>query len=219
MVDDTESGPKPLNKRQKSKIQTRQGVIDAGRELFVMGGYQAATVRDIAQRIRREDKPIGMSTGAVFANFEDKADLLFTIVKEEIGPHGSLLELAATKEGAVLDRIVSVCTTDFEFFSERLHLFEALAVLETDSSDEKNQRARSLTGHRREALWRIIETILRESGWNARHSQTIAECVLSIHLDRCRYQAIMSCNTKSYRLALKEQLSYILRASTLGLGV
>lgn len=57
------------NRRTRAKAQTYQRVLDAARGLFAAeGGYEAATIRDIA-------KAAGMSTGAVFANFEDKADL------------------------------------------------------------------------------------------------------------------------------------------------
>ena len=89
MVDQNESGEKSLNKRQQAKIRTRQKVLDAGRTLFMEGGYAKATIRDIA-------KGAGMSTGAVFANFEDKADLLLTIGREELQFHQELLERTAS---------------------------------------------------------------------------------------------------------------------------
>ncbi|MDP3402686.1 MAG: hypothetical protein Q8S35_01905, partial [bacterium] len=156
----------------------------------------------------------GMSTGAVFANFEHKADLLLAIVQEEFEEYGTLLEQAAAEEGAVLDRIVRVCTADFIFFNERLHLLEALAVLETDASNMKNRRARELTGHRRECLWRAIETMFKESRCgNALEAKVIGECIMSIHFDRCRYHAIMNRKTESYRHSLKELLSHLLLAS------
>lgn len=47
---------------------TRAKVLDAAKLLFEAGGYEAATIRSIA-------KCAGMSTGAVFANFADKAAL------------------------------------------------------------------------------------------------------------------------------------------------
>lgn len=70
MTDTTiESGaePKP-NRRQQAKARTRARVLTAATELFARDGYAAATIRDIAKRA-------GMSTGAVFANFKDKAAL------------------------------------------------------------------------------------------------------------------------------------------------
>ncbi|MDP3403005.1 MAG: TetR family transcriptional regulator, partial [bacterium] len=56
MRDDHELEPRPLNRRQNSKIQTREGVINAGRALFMAGGYEKATIRDIAKRIQKPGK-------------------------------------------------------------------------------------------------------------------------------------------------------------------
>lgn len=59
---------RPLNRRQRAKALTQSKVLEGARELFEQVGYEAATIRDIAARI-------GMSTGAIFANYEDKAAL------------------------------------------------------------------------------------------------------------------------------------------------
>ena len=61
-----------MNRRDMAKARTRQKVLDAATALFEGDGYEAGTIRDIA-------KAAGMSTGAVFANFEDKAELYDTI--------------------------------------------------------------------------------------------------------------------------------------------
>lgn len=60
------------NRRQLAKAATRQKVLDAAENLFGTAGYKAATIRGIA-------KDAGMSTGAVFANFEDKDALYLAI--------------------------------------------------------------------------------------------------------------------------------------------
>ena len=67
----TDQSP-PLNRRQQAKARTRAKVLEAAKALFAEKGYDAATIREIAKRA-------GMSTGAVFANFEDKAHLYETI--------------------------------------------------------------------------------------------------------------------------------------------
>lgn len=60
---------KPLNKRQASKIATRAKVVEAARKLWAEpGSYELWGIRDIASSV-------GLSTGAVFANFASKADL------------------------------------------------------------------------------------------------------------------------------------------------
>lgn len=55
-------------RRAKSRRETRRKVMDAARFLFLNVGYFDTTIRDVAQRA-------GMSTGAIFANVQDKAEL------------------------------------------------------------------------------------------------------------------------------------------------
>lgn len=57
-----------LNKRQLAKARTADKVLAAARAFFETRGYQEATIRRIATAA-------GMSTGAVFANYQDKAEL------------------------------------------------------------------------------------------------------------------------------------------------
>lgn len=64
--------PKRLNRRQAAKVRTRQRVFDSAETLFKDVGFERATIRAIA-------KGAGMSTGAVFANFEDKTALYVAV--------------------------------------------------------------------------------------------------------------------------------------------
>lgn len=60
-----------MSKREKAKAATRQKTIDAAKKLWAEpGSYQ----RD-GHGIRELAALMGMSTGAVFANFETKADV------------------------------------------------------------------------------------------------------------------------------------------------
>lgn len=61
-----------LNRRQAAKVATRAKVLAAAQNLFFSVGFEAATIRDIAE-------DAGLSTGAVFASFKDKADLYRTV--------------------------------------------------------------------------------------------------------------------------------------------
>lgn len=54
--------------RKARKAATRQRVIEGAREAFKVLDYNEATIRGLA-------KAIGMSTGAIYANFEAKDDL------------------------------------------------------------------------------------------------------------------------------------------------
>ena len=68
--------PTTVTGRALAKQRTRAKILEAAHELFNERGYEGATVRDIA-------KAAGMSTGAVFANFADKAELFDEIVASD----------------------------------------------------------------------------------------------------------------------------------------
>jgi AcrR family transcriptional regulator len=65
-----------LTTRALAKQKTREKILAAARRLFTERGYEGATVRDIAGAA-------GMSTGAVFASFADKAELFDEIVASD----------------------------------------------------------------------------------------------------------------------------------------
>lgn len=98
MTDTTETTEAPrLNRRALSKRETFAKVTEAARALFAAeGGYEAATIRSIA-------KAAGMSTGAVFASYTNKAEIYQAIyghkpVTPEQGRR--LLELMSQAENA-----------------------------------------------------------------------------------------------------------------------
>jgi AcrR family transcriptional regulator len=64
--------PKRLNRRQASKLRTHRRVFASAETLFNDVDFERATIRAIA-------KGAGMSTGAVFANFEDKTALYVAV--------------------------------------------------------------------------------------------------------------------------------------------
>ena len=70
----TDATTPPLNKRQIAKAKTQERIKAAAAALFDEVGYEAATIRAIA-------KKAGMSTGAVFANWDDKASLWVELMK------------------------------------------------------------------------------------------------------------------------------------------
>lgn len=69
-------------------MRTRAKVMAAARALFSEHGYEAATIRDIA-------RAAGMSTGAVFANFQDKSDLFEAVMEEDFERVADVMRAAA----------------------------------------------------------------------------------------------------------------------------
>lgn len=93
---DPHAETRPPNKRALARAATRAKVLKAAGFMFANAGFFSTGIRDIAERV-------GMSTGAVFANFESKEDLW----REAMGcpaPDRKLAEEAALTVAAYPDR-------------------------------------------------------------------------------------------------------------------
>ena len=118
---DAESETPRLNRRQAAKVRTRQKVLDAARALFAERGYEPATIRDIA-------KGAGMSTGAVFANFQDKAELFEAVLSEDLAKLAETLRTAAAAETSLRARLLAALTAGYHGSLEQLPLVQAVVA-------------------------------------------------------------------------------------------
>ncbi|TPW04734.1 MAG: TetR family transcriptional regulator [bacterium] len=118
---DAESETPRLNRRQAAKVRTRQKVLDAARALFAERGYEPATIRDIA-------KGAGMSTGAVFANFQDKAELFEAVLSEDMAKLAEILKAAAAAETSLRARLLAALTAGYHGSLEQLPLVQAVVA-------------------------------------------------------------------------------------------
>src|SRR5580704_11401173 len=80
-----------MTRRALAKQRTRRQLLDAAKRLFNERGYEAATVRDIAAAA-------GLSTGAVFASFSDKADLFGEVIIDDCEALADHLKNAVEKD-------------------------------------------------------------------------------------------------------------------------
>ena len=108
-----------LNRRQAAKVRTRQKVLEAARQLFAERGYEPATIRDIA-------KGAGMSTGAVFANFQDKAELFEAVLSTDMVKLAETMKAAAAREGSVKTRLLAALGAGYHSSLEQLPLVQAV---------------------------------------------------------------------------------------------
>jgi AcrR family transcriptional regulator len=90
--------------RALAKQRTCDQLLEAGRRIFDERGYEAATVRDVAHAV-------GMSTGAVFANFTDKAALFIEVINTDCEHlHGlmSAADLSGCSTPEAVERLLVV---------------------------------------------------------------------------------------------------------------
>jgi AcrR family transcriptional regulator len=89
---------KKINQRAAAKAATRDRAIASAQKLWAEpGSYEAQGIREIAA-------DMGMSTGAVFANFASKADLWVAAFPAAPVPVDSVLTRAAPRLLALLKR-------------------------------------------------------------------------------------------------------------------
>ena len=89
--------PRPT--RAERQAQTRSQLIDAAAQVFARRGFQTASVEEIAEEA-------GYSHGAVYSNFEGKADLFLAVFEDYMAER--VRELAETQAALVDDASLEV---------------------------------------------------------------------------------------------------------------
>ena len=158
-----------LNRRQAAKVRTRQKVLEAARSLFAERGYEPATIRDIA-------KGAGMSTGAVFANFQDKAELFEAVLTEDMAGLAEVMQNGAGT-GSTRDRLVNALTAGYHGSIDQLPLFQAIVARSWFQPVDAESRQRAAT----QGLTDVIADILR-SGIGAGEIKQDADIALLTEL-------------------------------------
>jgi AcrR family transcriptional regulator len=105
--------------RKSQKAATRQRVLAAARELFISVGYEAATVRQIANLA-------GVSVGSVFTTFASKGEILSQVMEERLEAlYAELDRVIPHLRGSTADRLRSIFAIHFAFETSHVRLFLA----------------------------------------------------------------------------------------------
>jgi len=118
-----DKSPKSDNKREKTKVQNRQAILEAAREVFAEVGVGAASIREIVRRTN-------LASGTFYNYFTSKEDVFQALLDESalsVRP-----ELTAERLGATtIDAFIEGC---FRVFFDSLVSDQAMfAVLRRNS--------------------------------------------------------------------------------------
>lgn len=113
-----ESRAKPAGRRAVAKARTREKLLESAKRLFMAHGYDGATMRDIAN-------DAGLSTGAVFANFVDKADLFNEVVLGDFRNQYERMRESVPDDAPVSERLLTMLSAAYEFHLSQLPLLRA----------------------------------------------------------------------------------------------
>ncbi|MGW8706750.1 TetR family transcriptional regulator [Brevundimonas sp. NPDC055814] len=202
-VAEAEAQPR-LNRRQAAKVRTRQKVLDAARTLFAERGYDAATIRDIA-------KGAGMSTGAVFANFQDKAELFEAVFSEEMEGLLADIRTAAAAEGRVLDRLSNGLTAGYHRSLDHLPLMQAMVARSWFQPEDADLRSRAFVRPLVEAVAELLQAGVREGELRQDVDlPLLARLIWDVFISNFRFAAYDNWGIEELTSHIRKQLELIL---------
>lgn len=106
-------------KRAQYRESLRQEILDAAREMFVLDGYAATSIRRIADRA-------GCSPGILYHYFEDKEAIMAQLVRETFGKLTARMRAMVDDSAPPLDRLHRALRTYVEFGIEHPHHYAVL---------------------------------------------------------------------------------------------
>lgn len=193
-----------MNRRQAAKVRTRQKVLDAARTLFAERGYDPATIRDIA-------KGAGMSTGAVFANFQDKAELFEAVFAEEM--EGLLADIRSglAVEGGVRERLAGGLTAGYHRSLEHLPLMQAMIARSWFQPEVSDQRSRAFVKPLVEAIIEVLQGGVRDGELRQDLDIVVlARLLWDVYIANYRYAAYDGWSIKELTPHLRKQIDLLL---------
>jgi AcrR family transcriptional regulator len=108
-----------MNRRQASKHQTRQLILNTARRLFAQKGMEECTIRDIAREA-------GVSPASVVVHFKSKTALLEEALNRDIARTLSELTASLPPEPDLLGRLLHLARGFFRLYDHNRTLYRAL---------------------------------------------------------------------------------------------
>jgi AcrR family transcriptional regulator len=137
--------------RAESKARTRQRLVESATAVFAEKGFNAATIEEIVERA-------GFTRGAFYANWADKAELMWEIAEAETTRTWNALETAI--DAAELDEKLEVLQSWFDGLLQPRPLqpaFNELMHVAGQTEDGRKRQAQSFAAERR-----FIERVVTE---------------------------------------------------------
>lgn len=101
----------PAGKREQTKVQNRQAILDAAREVFGELGYEAATVRDIIRRT-------GLAAGTFYNYYRSKEEVFAALADDGARRFAPILKALRNKGGPLDGFVREAIVAYFEFMAD-----------------------------------------------------------------------------------------------------
>jgi len=159
--------PSELGLREQNKLEKRQRIRAAARELFSKHGYDSATLRQIAKRAH-----VGL--GTLFNYAQDKRDLVFLIFNEELAAVTDEALRAAEAHDDLLDQLMDIYKPHYAYFAKHPALSRILLQELTFYSEGKQAAAfRGVRGRLISGIEKAVRTAQQTQRIHAKEKAAI----------------------------------------------
>ena len=125
-------------RREREKLETRDLILDAARELFVSEGYEGVSMRKVAEKIE-------YSPTAIYVHFADKEDLFRELCHQDFAHLAQVFQSAALPEDP-LERLKHIGKRYVEFGRQYPYHYR-LMFMTPHPHTELNERDRQVQGN------------------------------------------------------------------------
>ncbi|WP_437998952.1 TetR/AcrR family transcriptional regulator [Sorangium sp. So ce185] len=159
-----------LQRREQQKENLRGAILAAAGELFLEQGYEAFSMRQVAERI-------GYSATTIYRYYENKDDLLFAIVHEGFTEFQRELVAAAESTADPIERIVALGAAYVRFGMQNPVHYRLMFMQRFDFVfDQRKEQQQPMVGSfdvLQKAVASAMDAGAIERGDVERHSQVV----------------------------------------------
>src|SRR5215467_10260807 len=138
-------------RRERERQATQQAILQAALEIASLEGWQAVTIRRVAERIE-------YSPSAIYKYFEDKEAILHTLLLQGFGQI-----LAALEHGTAQERLLQIASVYWDFVWHHPTLYQLMFDLQGDMHQVKEAKA----------VFLLVRTTIEE--WNQANGVRMAD--------------------------------------------
>ena len=109
-------------RRIRERLDTRQSILAKARELFLLKGFEATTIRNIAEKIE-------YSPSTIYQHFKDKNEIFYTIHSEAFAELVRYLNASEMHKNP-MDQLIALGQIYIQFALENPELYDLMFIME-----------------------------------------------------------------------------------------
>ncbi|MDP4581762.1 MAG: TetR/AcrR family transcriptional regulator [Saprospiraceae bacterium] len=109
-------------RRIRERLDARQSILATARELFLLKGFEATTIRNIAEKIE-------YSPSTIYQHFKDKNEIFYTIHSESFAELVRYLNASEMHKNP-MDQLIALGQIYIQFALENPELYDLMFIME-----------------------------------------------------------------------------------------